>query len=301
VRIGIDLGGTKIAGIALDRDGTEVAATRVSTPVGDYSAIVAEITSVVADLERLAGPADSVGVGHPGVISPAAGVIKNANSVVLNGRPLDVDLTGALGRPVRLANDADCFALSEATDGAGMGAATVFGVIIGTGVGGGLVVRGELVQGPNGIAGEWGHTGLPRPRPEEVPGPDCYCGLSGCVETYLSGPGLAADHRRAGGDGLTPEEIVAGAAAGADAAAATLGRYVDRLARGLAEVINVVDPHVIVLGGGMSNIDLLYEAVPDRWGRWIFSDRVDTVLARAHHGDAGGVRGAAWLWPATSS
>ncbi len=298
MRIGVDLGGTKVAAVALGDDGAEIASVRIPTPVGDYDRTVAAVVSAVTEVERDAGASGSVGVGHPGAISPTTGWIKNANSVVLNGRPLDRDLEAALGRPVRLANDADCFALSEATDGAGMGAEIVFGVILGTGVGGGLVARGELVRGPNATGGEWGHLSLPWPTPDELPGPECYCGLSGCVETYLSGPGLAADHARAGGGNIPPSAIVAMAGSGDATASESLGRYVDRLARGLAAIITLIDPHVIVLGGGMSNVGVLCERVPALWSRWAFTDRVDTVLATAHHGDASGVRGAARLWPA---
>jgi fructokinase len=236
----------------------------------------------------------TIGVGIPGTVSPATGLVKNANSTWLIGKPFDRDLALALGRPVRLANDADCFALSEATDGAGAGAATVFGVILGTGVGGGIVVHGRLLAGPNAIAGEWGHNPLPWPSDDERPGPPCYCGKRGCIETFLSGPGLARDDGR----GLTAAEVAARAAAGDAAAQGSLARYEDRLARALATVLNVLDPEVVVLGGGLSNLAGLYTAIPSRWGRYAFSDAVATKLAPPRHGDSSGVRGAAWLWPA---
>jgi len=299
MRIGIDLGGTKIEGIALDGSGATLARRRVATPRGDYAATVGAVAALVGALEAEAGRSGSVGVGIPGTVSPATGLVKNANSTWLIGRPLDRDLAAALARPVRLANDADCFALSEASDGAGRGAAVVFGVILGTGVGGGLVVHGRPVQGPNGIAGEWGHNPLPWPAEDERPGPACYCGRAGCIETFLSGPGLARDHRAATGADLDAAAIAAAAASGEPAAAATLARYAGRLARGLATVVNVVDPDVIVLGGGLSQIAALYAAVPRLWGDHVFSDTVATALRPPVHGDSSGVRGAAWLWPAT--
>jgi fructokinase len=232
----------------------------------------------------------------PGAISPATGVVKNANSVWLNGRPFDRDLAQALGRPVRCANDANCFALSEAHGGAAAGARVVFGVIIGTGTGGGVVVGGHVLTGPNAVAGEWGHNPLPGPRPDELPGPPCYCGHHGCIETFLSGPGLVRDHATATGRVLEPTEIDRLAAEGDQAADASLRRYEDRMARALASIINVLDPDVIVLGGGMSNLTRLYGNVPRLWGQYVFSDRVDTTLVRAAFGDSSGVRGAAWLW-----
>jgi fructokinase len=301
VRIGIDLGGTKIEAIALDAGGRERARRRVPTPGGDYAATVAVIVSVVQAIETEIGKRGSVGIGIPGTISPATGLIKNANSVCLIGHALDRDLATALDRPVRLANDADCFALSEASDGAGAGARSVFGVILGTGVGGGLVYEGKLIAGPNRIAGEWGHNPLPWPRQwaheDERPGPVCYCRRAGCIETFLSGPGLARDHRIASGEIRTAAEIAAAASAGDSAAAASLDRYADRLARALATVINIFDPETIVLGGGLSQVERLYVDVPRQWGAWVFSDRVDTKLRPPRHGDASGVRGAAWLWP----
>lgn len=297
IRIGIDLGGTKIEGVALAPGGRELARERVATPVGDYAATLSAIVGLVGRL----GPASaSVGIGMPGAIAPASGLIKNANSVWLIGRPLDRDLAAALGRPVRLANDADCFTLSEATDGAAAGAQTVFGVILGTGVGGGIVVGGRLVAGPNAIAGEWGHNPLPWPNDAERPGPRCYCGRHGCIETFLSGPGLARDHGLHSGGTQAPPEIVAAAMAGDAGALASLERYADRLARGLAHVINILDPHVIVLGGGLSNLAYLYDELPKRLGPYVFSDRVDTRIVPARFGDSSGVRGAAWLWPASA-
>ncbi len=296
MRIGIDLGGTKIEGVVLDDGGGECHRVRVATPHGDYAGTIAAIRRVVEDLEQAAGRRCTVGVGMPGAISPATGLVKNANSTWLIGRQLDCDLEAALGRPVRLENDANCFALSEATDGAGAGAGVVFGVILGTGTGGGVVVRGRVLRGANAIAGEWGHNPLPWPAAGEWPGPPCYCGRTGCLETFLSGPGLAADHARVTGARLDSRDIAERAARGDAAASATIGRYAERLARGLASVVNVLDPDVIVLGGGLSHIAELYARVPRMWAEWVFSDRVDTRLAPPRHGDASGVRGAAWLW-----
>lgn len=301
MRIGIDLGGTKIEGIALGPDGTERARKRVPSPRNDYAATITAIRDLVASLEAEAGTQGSVGIGMPGAISPATGLVKNANSTWLNGQPFHADIEAALARPVRLANDADCFALSEATDGAGAGAPSVFGVILGTGVGGGIVVNGRLLSGPNAIAGEWGHNSLPFVLPDEMPGPDCYCGKKGCIESWLSGPGFAADYMLDTREALSPEGIVAAAQAGNRPARFALRRYADRLARALAHIINILDPHVIVLGGGMSNIDALYDEVPARWGAYIFSDTVARRLARHQHGDASGVRGAAWLWSADNN
>ncbi len=298
LRIGIDLGGTKIEIIALAADGRVLVRRRVATPQGDYAATLAAVTGLVTAVESELGQRGSVGVGMPGALSRATGRVKNANSTCLIGQPLQHDLARLLGREVRLANDANCFALSEAVDGAAAGAPVVFGVILGTGVGGGVVVHGRVLEGVNGIAGEWGHNPLPRPAGDDLPLPPCYCGRAGCVETFLCGPGFAADHRRMGGAALMPMAIAAGAAAGEAACLASLARYADRLARALAGVINVLDPDVIVLGGGMSNLDALYAEVPLRWGAHIFSDTVATRLVRAAHGDSSGVRGAAWLWPA---
>ena len=301
MRIGIDLGGTKIEGVALGSDGAELARLRVPTPKHDYDAIVKALVELVGALESRTGGRGTVGVGMPGCISPATGLVKNANTVVLNGRPLDRDLAAALGRPVRLANDANCFALSEASDGAAAGAPVVFGVIIGTGTGGGVVVGGQVLTGPNAVAGEWGHNPLPWPSDDERPGPPCYCGKHGCIETFLSGPGLAADHQRRTGLQLGGPEIGARADAGDAEAVATMARYEDRLARSLATVINVLDPDVIVLGGGVSNIGRLYRTVPEVWAPYVFSDTVRTALRQARHGDSSGVRGAAWLWPLEAS
>jgi fructokinase len=303
MRIGIDLGGTKIEGIVLDSS-REAARLRVATPRDDYDATLDAISGVVRTLESQTGARASVGIGIPGTIAASTGLVKNANSVWLIGRPLGADLEARLARPVRIANDANCFAASEAADGAAAGAAIVFAVIVGTGTGAGIAVRGETLIGANGIAGEWGHNPLPWPGEDERPGPSCYCGRHGCIETFLSGPGMSADHARYAGERLDPEAIVARAARGETAAEATMIRYERRMARALASVINLLDPDVIVLGGGMSNVDRLYETVPRLWRRWVFaagdSGAVRTRLARAAHGDASGVRGAAWLWPETT-
>ncbi|MGQ9365151.1 ROK family protein [Azospirillum sp. ST 5-10] len=303
IRIGIDLGGTKTEGIALDPRGGALARRRVASPRGDYAATVRTIAGLVAALEEEAGGAGAVGsarvgVGIPGIVSPHNGLVKNANSTWLIGRPLDRDLAAALGRPVRIANDANCLAVSEAADGAAAGARVVFAAILGTGCGAGIVVDGRPLAGRNGVAGEWGHNPLPWPRDDERPGPACYCGKRGCLETFVSGPGFAADHAAATGQPLPAETIVARAAAGDAAARASLERLADRIARGLATVVGVLDPDVVVLGGGLSNVAFLYDALPPLVERWAFSDRVDTPIRRATHGDSSGVRGAAWLWPA---
>ncbi len=295
MRIGIDLGGTKIEGVVLDPAGRERGRLRVPTPAGDYRATIDAIAALVGELESRIGRQASIGVGIPGTVSPASGVIKNANSTWIIGRPLDHDLASALGRPVRIANDANCFAISEAMDGAAAGARVVFGVILGTGVGGGIVVDGRVLTGVNAIAGEWGHNPLPWAGDGERPGHRCYCGKEGCIETFLSGPGFARDYATATGRQRSAAGIAADT--GDPAAAAALDRYEHRLARALASVINVLDPDVIVLGGGLSNIAGLYDSVPRRWQEWVFSDRADTRLARNVHGDSSGVRGAAWLWP----
>jgi fructokinase len=295
----VDLGGTKIEVIALNDSGSVAFRERRPTPAGNYAATIAAIVDLVDTVAAQFGindePLVTIGVGIPGAISPATGLVKNANSTCLIGHPLDRDLAAALGRPVRVANDANCFAISEATDGAGAGARVVFGVILGTGVGGGLVVDGRPLVGPNAIAGEWGHAPLPWPNPSETPGPACYCGRHGCIETFLSGPRLAAD---CGDPGIGDARALAAAAAeGDEVAEAALARFEDRLARGLAMVINIVDPDAIVLGGGLSNLGRLYRTVPRLWPRYVFSDRVDTPLLPPLHGDSSGVRGAAWLWP----
>jgi predicted NBD/HSP70 family sugar kinase len=282
-RIGIDLGGTKIEAIALDPAGREIFRKRVRSPRGDYAATV----KAIKDLAAQAGEG-TVGIGTPGALSRVNGLLRNSNSTWLNGKPLKQDLEKALGREVRLENDANCFALSEATDGAGKDAEVVFGVILGTGVGGGISVKKRVLKGANAIAGEWGHNPLPAPRPEDLPHPDCYCGRKGCIETYLSGPGLASDYERTTGKRASAEEAVLHAE--------TMARYLERLARALAGVINVLDPDVIVLGGGMSNVARLYTEVPRLWARHVFSDHVATRLAPPVHGDSSGVRGAAWLW-----
>jgi len=296
-RIGIDLGGTKIEAAAIDPAGAIHGRRRIATPVGDYDGTIAGIAGLVGAIESEIGATASVGIGNPGTIVSETGLVKNANSTWLNHRPLGRDVEAALGRPVRFANDANCFALSEAIDGAAAGCATVFGVILGTGVGGGIVTGGRLLVGANAIAGEWGHNPLPAPQPDELPGALCYCGRRGCIETFLSGPGFAADHRLHGGRDLSVPQIAAGAAAGDPQCRASLDRYADRLARALASVINLIDPDAVVLGGGLSALAFLYDEVPRRWGRHIFSDTVATRLLAPRHGDASGVRGAAWLWP----
>lgn len=295
-RIGVDLGGTKIEAAALDRAGVVRLRRRIATPTSDYRGTIAAIAELVESLERELGSRATVGIGIPGTIVAATGLVKNANSTWLIGRPLAGDVARALGRSVRLANDANCFALSEAADGAAAGYASVFGVILGTGVGGGLVIEGRVLVGANAIAGEWGHNPLPAPQPDELPGPPCYCGRRGCIETFLSGPGIAADHLRQSGRALAAQEIAAGAAAGEPDCRATLDRYADRLARALAGIVNIVDPDAIVLGGGLSQLAFLYDEVPRRWVPHIFSDTVVTRLLLPRHGDSSGVRGAAWLW-----
>jgi fructokinase len=295
-RIGVDLGGTKIEAIALGESGAELVRRRIPTPRDDYRATLQAIAALVREVEGVLGVRATVGVGIPGALSRVTGLVKNANSTWLIGQPLKQDLEAALGRDLRLANDANCFALSEAVDGAGRGAEVVFGVILGTGVGGGIVAHGRVLAGPNAIAGEWGHNPLPLPRESDLPLPACYCGRAGCIETYLSGPGMERDHREVTRLARSTHEIVAGARDGDLQCRATLARYEERLARALAGVVNILDPDVIVLGGGMSNIDSLYDAVPRLWGKHVFSDHVATRLARNAHGDSGGVRGAAWLW-----
>jgi fructokinase len=299
-RIGLDLGGTKIEAALLDPAGEMRLRRRIPTPAGDYAGTIAAIAGLVRGIDRETGSKPTVGIGIPGTIEARTGLVKNANSTWLIGRPLARDVEAALGRAARFANDANCFALSEAIDGAAAGRASVFGVILGTGVGGGIVIDGRILAGGNAIAGEWGHNPLPWPEPDERPGPPCYCGRTGCIETFLSGPGLAADHRRHGGAPLDGREIAAAAAAGDALCRASIARYTERLARALASIINVLDPEAIVLGGGLSAITSLYDEVPPQWGRFVFSDQVSTCLLPPRHGDSSGVRGAAWLWPAGS-
>lgn len=295
IRIGIDLGGTKIEMLVLDQQGRELMRHRVATPQGDYQATLDILAQLVAQAETTFGEKARIGIGTPGAISPATGLMKNANSVCLNGQPLQQDLQLRLDRPLRLANDANCFALSEAIDGAAAGAEVVFGVILGTGCGAGIVVHGRALTGPNAIAGEWGHNPLPWPQPAEQPGPPCYCGRRGCIETWLSGPGLTLDLRHATGLELSAAAIAQRAASGDALCVAALARYCERLARGLAHVINILDPDVIVLGGGLSNLPQLYAEVPRLWSDFVFSDHVRTRLVPPRHGDSSGVRGAAWL------
>ena len=299
VRIGGDLGGTKIEAIALAPDGTTLVRQRVLTPHDDYDATVQAIVDLVTSVERELGTQGTVGLGTPGAISPATGLIKNSNSTWVNGRNLAEDLKVRLNRPLRFNNDANCFALSEATDGGGANARVVFGVILGTGTGGGVIIDGRPLVGVNAIGGEWGHNPLPWPTPEELPGPSCYCGRRGCLETFLSGPGFSRDYEADTGTQRQASEIAQAARDGETAAQAALARYEGRLARGLATVINLIDPDVIVLGGGLSNLDSLYERVPLLWTTYVFSDRIDTRLVRPVHGDSSGVRGAAWLWEKT--
>lgn len=296
-RIGIDLGGTKIEAIALDPAGMIRIRRRIATPAGDYRATVAAIAGLVRAIENeIAAPA-TIGIGMPGTIVAETGLVKNANSTCLNGQPLARDVERMIGRPVRFANDANCFALSEAIDGAAAGCRTVFGVILGTGVGGGIVIDQRPLVGANAIAGEWGHNPLPAPGPDELPGPACYCGRRGCIETFLSGPALAADHRRHGGGNISAPEIAVGADAGQPDCVATLERYTERLARALAGIVNILDPDAIVLGGGLSALTSLYDEVPVRWRPHVLSPDIATRLLPPRHGDSSGVRGAAWLWP----
>lgn len=299
MRIGIDLGGTKIEGLVLDADGVERARLRVPTPQGSYEEAVEAIAGVVAELERRAAARCSVGIGHPGAISPASGLIKNANSTRLNGRPLHRDIERAIGREVRLANDANCLVVSEASDGAAAGCKIVFGVILGTGVGGGIVIDGKPLTGAQAIAGEWGHNALPMPRDDERPGAGCYCGGTGCIETWLSGPALQRRFAERTGRTLRATEIAEAALTGDIDAAAEMEIYADRLARALSVVINILDPEAIVLGGGLSRMTQLYARVPELWTNYVFSerDRIVTRLMPPKYGDSSGVRGAAWLWP----
>jgi fructokinase len=297
MRIGIDLGGTKIEALALDHRGVELSRHRIDTPREDYDATIHAMVGLVRRLEQETGRIGTVGAGIPGSISRITGLVKNSNSTWLNGRPLDRDLTAALGREVRVANDANCFAVSEATDGAAMGRHVVFGVILGTGCGGGVAIGGRVHEGPNGVAGEWGHNPLPWPKPEEYPGPLCYCGKRGCMEMWVSGTGIALDYKTITGTTLTTREIVAEFEAGKRDAAAAMERFEDRLARGLAQVINILDPDVIVIGGGVSRVKHLYEELPKKLPAYVFGGEVSTPVVPAVYGDSSGVRGAAWLWP----
>jgi fructokinase len=294
MRFGLDLGGTKMEAVLLDQKGEIVWRERCPTPADDYAGIIEAIAALVKKAETESTMPISVGIGMPGSLSPKTGLVRNSNTICLNGRAIKQDLQQKLGRDVRLANDANCFTLSEAADGAAMGAHSVFGVIFGTGCGGGLVFDGKLQNGVNGIGGEWGHNPLASPTPEELPGPPCYCGRHGCNETWISGSGFARDHERVTGEALSAEDIIA---SNSDGAQASFTRLCDRMARALGAVINLVDPEIIVLGGGLSNVDALYTRIPDIWQAYIFSDVIETKLVRNRHGDASGVRGAAWLWP----
>jgi fructokinase len=300
MRIGIDLGGTKIEGIALEHAGVLVR-RRIAAPRGDYHATILAVRDLVAAIQKEIGRTGTIGIGIPGAISAKTGLVKNANSTWLNGKPLQHDLERALGRSVRVSNDANCFVLSEATDGAAEGAQSVFGVIIGTGTGGGIVIGGRVLEGHHRVAGEWGHNPLPWPAPDELPGPPCYCGACGCIETFLSGPGLVRTYASLNGspgkiDDIDAAGIAERAGAGDPAASQALAMYEGRMARALASIINVIDPDIIVLGGGLSNIRRLYTNVPAIWKPFVFSDTADTPLVAARHGDSSGVRGAAWLW-----
>lgn len=296
MQIGVDLGGTKIEAAALDSDGTVIVRRRVPTPRRDYKATIGAITELVQQLEQEIGRRGSIGVGIPGSLSATTGLIRNANSTWLLDQPLDRDLAAAFGRPVRLMNDANCLALSEAADGAAAGLAVVFAVILGTGTGGGIVVDGRPLVGANAIAGEWGHNPLPWRTAAERPGPDCYCGKQGCIETFLSGPGMAQDFHQNGGPDIAAKDVVARALQGEPLALAAVTRYEDRLARALAHVINILDPDAVVLGGGLSNVARFYETVPALLPRYVFSDHVVTRILKARHGDSSGVFGAARLW-----
>ena len=297
MRIGIDLGGTKIEALAIDDQGVELARHRIDTPRDDYDATIVAMVGLVRRLEKQTGRTGTVGAGIPGSISRITGLVKNSNSTWLNGRPLDRDLAAALGREVRLANDANCFAVSEATDGAAAGKHVVFGVILGTGCGGGVAIGARVHAGPNGVAGEWGHNPLPWQRPEEYPGPACYCGKQGCMEMWVSGTGIALDYRTVTGRARTTQEIVSEFDAGEVEATAAIHRFEDRLARGLAQVINVLDPDVIVIGGGVSKVADIYREIPKKLPAYVFGGEASTPVLPAVFGDSSGVRGAAWLWP----
>lgn len=296
IRIGIDLGGTKIEGIALSEIGDQLYRTRVATPQGDYKAILQVVADLVAKIENRVAKKGSVGICTPGTLSPETNLMRNSNSVCMNGKPVLDDLQNLLARDVRMANDANCFVLSEATDGAGKDAEVVFGVIVGTGTGAGIVVNKKVVVGPNSIAGEWGHNPLPWPLDMELPGLECYCGKNGCIETWLSGPGIVRDHELHNDAFIDAETLSQKAKFGDEEAVETFERYENRMARSLAHIINVLDPDIIVLGGGVGNVKRLYENVPTIWGKYVFSDVVNTKLLAPVHGDSSGVRGAAWLW-----
>lgn len=300
MRLGIDLGGTKTEVAVLDERGDIVLRRRTPTPSADYQAIISALVELVLGAVHEVGQPGSIGIAHPGAVSPITGLIKNSNTTVLNDRPLAQDLARALNFPVAMANDADCFALSEAQDGAAAGAEIVFGVIVGTGVGGGIVVRHSLVRGPNAISGEWGHNPLPAKTDDERPGPSCYCGRYGCIETFLSGRGLSNSYRQLANEEVPAKTVASRAEAGSEPAIVAIDTYCERLARALASVINVLDPHVIVLGGGLSNLDVLYRRVPELWTNHVLSDTVETKLVQATHGDSSGVRGAAWLTEVTA-
>jgi fructokinase len=297
MRIGIDLGGTKIEALAIDGRGTELARHRVDTPRDDYEATIKAMVALVHRMEAETGKTGTVGAGIPGTISRVTGRVKNANSTWLNGQPFHTDLTAALGREVRVANDANCLAVSEATDGAAAGVRFVYGVILGTGCGGGVALEGCVHDGPNGVAGEWGHNPLPWPKPDESPGPACYCGKRGCMEMWVSGTGIARDYKSVTGTAKTTREIVANFTAGDRVAAETIERFEDRLARGLSNVINILDPDVIVVGGGVSRVEHIYGALPRLLPQYVFGGETSTPIVQAKYGDSSGVRGAAWLWP----
>jgi len=297
VRIGIDWGGTKIEALAMDAQAQELCRVRIPTPRHDYEGSIRAAVELVASIEREVGPTGPIGVGIPGTIVPATGLVKNANSTWLNGRPLEKDLSVALGREVRCVNDANCLAVSEAVDGAAAGQSVVFAAILGTGCGAGIALDGRMHSGPNGLAGEWGHNPLPWQRTDEYPGAPCYCGQRGCIERWLSGPALEEDYRHASGSALPGSEIVAAAEAGEPRAMAALERYEDRLARALAHVVNLLDPDIVVLGGGLSRVERLYRNVPPKIANWVFGKSSATSVVPAKHGDSSGVRGAARLWP----
>ncbi|OJV42097.1 MAG: fructokinase [Acidobacteriales bacterium 59-55] len=298
MRIGIDLGGTKIEALAIDSQGRELTRHRIDTPREDYEATIAAMAGLVHRIEQETGNMGAVGAGIPGSVSSLTGLVKNANSTWLNGKPLDRDLSLALNREVRVANDANCLAVSEATDGAAAGKRVVFGVILGTGCGGGVAIDGRLHTGPNGVGGEWGHNPLPWARGDELPGPECYCGQRGCLETWISGTGVSQDHKRVTGKEQTTHEIMEAYKAGDADAVATVERFVDRLTRGLAHIINMLDPDIFVFGGGLSKAEHLYREIPERLPRYVFGREAATPIVPARYGDSSGVRGAAWLWSA---